>query len=191
MYYVVYGILWLFSLLPLKVLYLFSEFFYGMAFYVFKYRRKVVLDNLQIAFPEKSAKERVRIAKSFYRNFIDTFIEAVKLISMSDRQIERHSTGEFELVNSLTEQGKNIHAMAGHQFNWEFVNLLFAKNLKIPFVGIYMPISNKILDRVFYNIRKRYRTVLISAQDFKNKRHEVFANQYTLGLAAALQYPES
>lgn len=184
MYYVVYGFLWVCSLLPLRVLYLFSELFYGLAFYIFKYRRKVVLDNLKIAFPEKSEKERIRIAKKFYRNFIDTFIEAVKLISMSGRQIEKHSSFEFELVNRLIEQGKNIHVMAGHQFNWEFGNLIFAKNLNIPFVGIYMPISNKILDRVFYNIRKRYGTVLISAQDFKNKRHEVFARQYTLGLAA-------
>lgn len=184
MYYVVYGFLWLFSLLPLKVLYLFSEFFYGLAFYVFKYRRKVVLDNLQIAFPEKSEKERLRIAKDFYRNFIDTFIESVKLITMTRKQIERHSTSEFELINHLTERGKNIHVMAGHQFNWEFGNLLYAMNLKLPFVGIYMKISNKILDRVFYNIRKRYGTVLISAQDFKNKRFEVFANQYIIGLAA-------
>lgn len=184
MYYVVYGFLWLISLLPLRVLYLFSDGFYGLVFYVFKYRRKVVLDNLAIAFPEKSAKERMRIAKNFYRNFIDSFIESVKLITMSRRQIEKHSTGEFELINQLTDQGKNIHVMAGHQFNWEFGNLLYSMHLRIPFVGIYMQISNKILDRLFFNIRKRYNTVLISAQDFKNKRHEVFASQYILGLAA-------
>jgi len=87
MYYVVYGFLWLCSLLPLRVLYLFSELFYGLAFYVFKYRRKVVLSNLQIAFPEKSAKERIRIAKSFYKNLKENFIELVKLITMSDPEI--------------------------------------------------------------------------------------------------------
>ena len=57
-------------------------------------------------------------------------------------------------------------------------------NLSVPFVGIYMPISNKILDKVFYNFRKRYGTVLIAAQDFKSKMHHVFLNQYSLGLAA-------
>jgi KDO2-lipid IV(A) lauroyltransferase len=184
MYYVVKGFLWLISLLPLQVLYLFSEAFYGLAFYVVRYRKAVVLGNLQIAFPEKTDKERLRIAKQFYRNFIESFIESIKLLSMSRRQIEKHSQGDFEEINQLAASGKNIHVMAGHQFNWEFGNLLYALNLRIPFVGIYMPISNKILDRVFFNLRKRYGTILISAQDFKHKRFEVFSKQYTIGLAA-------
>lgn len=184
MYYVVYGFLWLMSLLPLRVLYLFSELFYGVAFYIARYRRKVVESNLRIAFPEKTEQERLRIAKQFYRNFIDSFIESVKLLSMSRKQIERRSQGDFEEINQLAAAGKNIHVMAGHQFNWEFGNLLYALNLKIPFVGIYMPISNRILDRIFFNLRKRYGTILISAPDFKNKRFDVFSRQYTIGLAA-------
>lgn len=184
MYYVVYGLLWLFSLLPLRVLYVFSDGLYGLVFYVFKYRKKVVLNNLGIAFPEKTEKERTRIARQFYRNFIDTFIEAIKLLSSGKRFIKRHSTGEYDEINRFVDRGCNIHIMAGHQFNWEFGNLLYALRLKVPFVGIYMPISNKALDRIFFNLRKRYGTILISAPDFKNKRHAVFSSQYLLGLAA-------
>lgn len=184
MYYVVYGFLWLISLLPLRVLYLFSDCCYGLAFYIVKYRKQVVMNNLLIAFPEKTEKDRLQIAKKFYRNFIDTFIEAIKLLSMSKNQVERHSTGEFDEINRFVDRGCNIHIMAGHQFNWEFGNLLYALNLKVPFVGIYMPISNKVLDRVFFNLRKRYGTILISAPDFRNKMHVVFSKQYLLGLAA-------
>ena len=184
MYYVVYGLLWLLSLLPLRVLYILSEGLYGLAFYVLKYRKTVVLNNLRIAFPEKTEQERLRIAKQFYRNFIDTFLEAIKLLSMTQRQMERRCTGEFDEINRYIDKGCNIHIMAGHQFNWEFGNLLYSLHLKIPFVGIYMPISNKLLDRIFFNIRKRYGTILISAPDFKNKRHEVFSRQYLLALAA-------
>lgn len=184
MYYVVYGILWLFSLLPLRILYVFSDAFYGIFFYILKYRRDVVMQNLRLAFPEKSDAERLRIAKQFYRNFIDTFIESVKLITMSKKQIMKRSTCDVERVNELIAAGKNIHLMAGHQFNWEFGNLMLSLNLRIPFVGIYMPISNQSLDRIFYNIRKRYGTILISAPDFKSKMHQVFSRQYLLGLAA-------
>ncbi len=184
MYYVVYGFLWLISLLPLRILYFFSECLYGLVFYIAKYRKRIVLDNLLHAFPEKTAAERLRIAKQFYRNFIDSFMEAVKLITMSEKQIRKRSTCEVEHINELIAKGKNIHLMAGHQFNWEFGNLIYALNLTIPFVGIYMPISNKSLDRIFFNLRKRYGTILISAPDFKNKMHEVFSGQYLLGLAA-------
>jgi KDO2-lipid IV(A) lauroyltransferase len=184
MYYIIYGSLYLVSLLPLRVLYLFADFCYVLVFYVFKYRRDVVMNNLLIAFPEKTDEERLQIAKRFYHNLIDTFIESVKFISISKKQLLRRSKGEFELLNGLIAKGNNIHVLVGHQFNWEFANLLYAINLSVPFVGIYMPISNKSLNRIFFNIRKRYGTILISAPEFKSKMHSVFDKQYMLGLGA-------
>lgn len=184
MYYIVYGFLYLLSLLPLRILYFLSDAIYGLVYYIVGYRKEVVTNNLLIAFPEKTKKERIRIAKDFYHNFIDTFIEAIKMISISKKELQKRSSGEFDLLNSLIDKGVNIHIMVGHQFNWEFANLLYALNLKIPFVGIYMPISNKILDRIFFNFREKYGTILISAPDFKNKMHKVFSTQYMLGLGA-------
>lgn len=184
MYYLIYGAMYLFSLLPLRVLYVFSDLIYGLVFYVFKYRRVIVSNNLAIAFPDKTDKERKKIEKQFYHNLIDTFIESLKFVSISKKEIQRRATAEFELINDLTDKGLNVHIMAGHQFNWEFGNALCAMSLKIPFAGVYMPISNKSLDRIFYKFRGKYGTVLISAPDFKNKMHEVFSKQYTLGLAA-------
>ena len=84
MYYLIYGFLYLLSLLPMWILYGISDLLYVLIFYVFGYRKTVVLQNLAIAFPEKSQQERVLIAKKFYRNFIDTFIETIKLFSASE-----------------------------------------------------------------------------------------------------------
>lgn len=143
------------------------------------------MNNLSIAFPEKSEKERRQIAKKFYHNFIDAFIESIKFISISKKQILKRSTCEFDLINELSAKGYNVHIMAGHQFNWEFGNALAAMTLHAPFVGIYMPISNKSLDRIFYNFRKRYGTILISATEYKkNANHPAFSKPYTFGLAA-------
>lgn len=145
----------------------------------------MVMNNLAIAFPEKTEKERLRIAKKFYHNFLDTFLESIKFISISKRQIVKRSTCDFGVINSLTAKGYNVHIMAGHQFNWEFGNAQAAMNLKAPFVGIYMPISNKSLNRIFYNFRKKYGTILISATEYKkNANHPAFSKQYTFGLAA-------
>lgn len=184
MYYIVYGLLWLISLLPLSVLYFFGDCIYGLIFYIIKYRRSIVLDNISKAFPEKNTGEVKKIAKQFYHNFIDTFIESIKLISAGRKFLNKHATCEIDLINDLTATGKNIHIMAGHQFNWEFANLIVSEKCKGPFVAVYMPISNKVLDKIFFKIRKRYGTFLIAAQDFKNKMHKVFAQQYLLALAA-------
>ncbi|HUM67165.1 MAG TPA: lipid A biosynthesis acyltransferase, partial [Chitinophagaceae bacterium] len=184
MYYIVYGFLYTISLLPFPVLYLISDFACFLMYRVFKYRRDIILSNLAIAFPEKTQEDRNAIAREFYRNFTDTFIESIKMISISRKQILKRSRCDFEYINELIDKGRNVHIMAGHQFNWEFANLTYAMNLKTPFVAVYMPVANKIFNRIFYDIRKRYGTVLISAWEFSSKMHSVFSNQYILALAA-------
>jgi Kdo2-lipid IVA lauroyltransferase/acyltransferase len=184
MYYVIYPILYLFSLLPFFILYGISDFFAFMLYNVVKYRKDVVMGNLKIAFPEKTATERVKIAKKFYQYFTDAMIESLKFISISKKQLLKRSTGSFDIINDLIDKGYNINLMAGHQFNWEYANLLYAINLKVPFVGVYMPIENKTFNKIFFDFRCRYGTLLISAHNFKHKMHDVFKNQYLLALAA-------
>jgi Kdo2-lipid IVA lauroyltransferase/acyltransferase len=184
MYYIVFLFLYLLSLLPFFILYGISDFFALLLYSVFRYRRDVVMNNLAIAFPQKTEAERRQIAKKFYRYFTDTFIESLKFISISKKQLLKRATGDFSIINELIDKGHNINLMAGHQFNWEYANLLYAINLKIPFVGVYIPIKNKVLDKVFYNFRRRYGTILISAPAFRNSMHEVFSRQYMLALAA-------
>ena len=109
MYYVVYGLLYAVSLLPLRILYLFSDFTYFLLYYVFGYRKKVVMGNLMQAFPEKTDEERKKIAKQFYLNFTDNFIEVIKLISASPSFINKHFTGDYTLCNKLYEEGRKCH----------------------------------------------------------------------------------
>jgi Kdo2-lipid IVA lauroyltransferase/acyltransferase len=184
MYYIIYGTLYIFSLLPLPLLYLFSELAYFILYRVIKYRRTLVMSNLLHAFPEKSEQERIKISKQFYRNLTDTFIESLKLQSMGKKGVRRMARGEYDIINDLIAEGYNIHILAGHQFNWEFANLTYALHLKIPFFGVYMPITNKTLNRIFYRLRKRYGTILISAHEFKTVKEEIFNQQYVLALAA-------
>lgn len=184
MYYVVYGFLYAVSLLPLRVLYLLSDLSFFVIYYITGYRREVVMGNLAIAFPEKSLEERKKIAKQFYLNFTDTFIETVKMLSIGPKELARRGVCDVEYLNSLIDQGKNIHIMAGHQFNWEFANLMYARTLKIPFIGIYMPVNNKIFDRIFFKSRSRYGTIMVSAWEFAAKMPQLFKEQYIMALAA-------
>ena len=142
------------------------------------------MGNLKIAFPEKTEEERKLIAKKFYQYFCDTFIESIKFISISKKQLLKRSVGSFDIINDLISKGYNINIMAGHQFNWEYANLLYSIKLDVPFVGIYMKIGNKSLNKIFFNIRKRYGTILMSTTEFKEQRHAVFEKQYILALAA-------
>ena len=83
MYYVVFGLSHLLSLLPFRILYFLSDGLYLLMYYCIKYRRDVVRDNLLKSFPEKSLDELIRIEKKFYHFFCDYFVETLKLTSIS------------------------------------------------------------------------------------------------------------
>lgn len=184
MYYIIFPLFYLLSLLPWRVLYFISDGVYGLIYYVFGYRKKVVMHNLSIAFPEKTEAERVRIAKDFYHNFIDTFIETIKLISVSEKEFDKRFTSNIEVINALYDTGKNAQMFTGHFFNWEFANLGFAKNAKFPLVLVYLPLGNKAFNKIIVDIRERYGSIMLSATEFKHKFKEMVHGRYALGLAA-------
>ncbi|MEP7142181.1 MAG: lysophospholipid acyltransferase family protein [Ferruginibacter sp.] len=184
MYYLVYGLLYLVSLLPFFILYLFSDVIYIMMYYVFGYRKTVVMGNLAIAFPEKSLTEHERIASQFYKNFVDTFIETIKLLSLSDAGFDKRCTGDFSLINKIAANGKNIQLMGGHQFNWEFTNLLFSRHIKIPLISVVANVENKIFNRLYFKFRARYGTILIPNSNFQRQMVGHMKKQYSLYLLA-------
>jgi KDO2-lipid IV(A) lauroyltransferase len=164
MYSIVYAIFYLISLLPLRVLYILSDAIYGILYYIIGYRRKVVHQNLIIAFPEKSDTERKKIEKAFYHQFVDTFIEAIKLISMSPKEFSKRFSINIDVLNNLYATGQNVQLVAGHFFSWEFANLGIAKQSKYPFIGVYMPLSNKVMDKIMYKMRSRFGTIFTNTQ---------------------------
>jgi KDO2-lipid IV(A) lauroyltransferase len=191
MYYLLYGFLYLFSLLPWRILYLLSDFVYSLLYYVFKYRRKVVMDNLQRAFPEKTALERVGIAKEFYHNFIDTFIETLKFLSISDQEFAKRISGNFEIFKDLYDSGQNVQIHSGHFFNWEYMNWAVPKYAPYPFIGVYKQVSNKAIDKLILNLRQRYHSIMLSTYDFKTTFHQLAKGRYALGLYADQNPPNT
>ena len=167
------------------ILYFIADGLYLITYYIIGYRKKVVMDNLAVAFPEKTISERRKIAKGFYRNFCDYIIESIKLISMSDKEFDKRCKADFSLVDRLAREGKNVQIHGGHQFNWEYCNLVTAKNThEIPFVGVYMPITNKLFNKIIYKIRTRYGTVLIAKPEFKKYYRSLLKQRYVITLGA-------
>lgn len=183
MYYIVYGLLWLISLLPFRALYILSDGIYVLVFYVFKYRKKVVMDNLRNAFPEKTEQERKRIAKKFYHNLLDTFLEMLKMLTVSEKSIVKRFTANWEVVHAIEKTGRSIQIHAGHNFNWELCNAGCPVNLKIPFLAVYMPMTNKIFEKIFYKLRSRFGTILLRATHMREDFAPYKDKQYALALA--------
>ncbi len=184
MYYVYYGIIKLFSLFPLSALYALSDFIAFLMHRVFKYRYEVVMKNLSIAFPEKTEAWRREIARKFYLNLTDTFIETIKTFSWSNEKLFAHFTVDAEEINARKEKSQSLTVVSGHFFNWEWANLVVSHNIKLPFIGVYMPLKNSAMDKVLYGLRKRTGTLLVPATDFKEKVKAYADRQHCLILVA-------
>lgn len=142
------------------------------------------MHNLQIAFPEKTEKERIQIAKKFYHNLIDYFLESIKLLTISDKEFYKRCSGNFNEINKIAASGISIQLHSGHQFNWEYANKIYSQKLDIPFILVYLPISNKTIDKVFKKVRSKNKTVLIDATNYRKNMLGIYKQQHVLALVA-------
>ena len=83
------GLILLLSKLPLRLLYILSDFAYFIVRYIVGYRRGVIQRNIAASFPEKTAKERERIISDFYHFFCDYAVETIRQLSMPAAEMRR------------------------------------------------------------------------------------------------------
>jgi KDO2-lipid IV(A) lauroyltransferase len=142
------------------------------------------MNNLLIAFPEKTEKERIAIAKKFYKNLMDMFIETIKMLSVSDKFLMKRIKGNWDVVNAIYPTGKSVQVHLGHNFNWEWGNTVFVKETPFKLLAVYMPIANKIFEKLFYKLRTRNGAIFLRATHMKEEFLPYRNSQYLLGLIA-------
>ena len=157
-YWLVYGGMWLFSALPFRVLYVLSDFNYLLMYHVWRYRRKVVRENLEKSFPEKTEAERLQIERKFYRYLSDYMLEDLKLLHMSAEDLcQRMIYKNTEQYLELTEKYGGIIVMIPHYANYEWLIGMGSvmKPGDVP-VQVYKPLKDKYLNELFKQIRSRF-----------------------------------
>ncbi len=184
MYYFVFALLYLFSLLPYFIIYAISNCIAFLLYHVVRYRRKVVFSNLTYAFPEKSAPEIQTIAKQFYKNFCDSWLETIKMISISESTLKKRISSDVKVLDQFFEAGRGVNILLGHQFNWEYCNLIVPHRVPFKVLVAYSPIENKTLNRLFLYIRQRFDAVLVPHNDMRRAMLPHRHTQYILGLVA-------
>jgi len=159
-YYIIGGIWWLLSLLPLKILYLFSDMLYVLVHHVIGYRKKIVRKNLTNSFPEKSLDEIKQIEKGFYHFFCDYIVETIKQFSISKEEMKKRMviSGVEEMKDRMEKENKTFcFIYLGHFCNWEWIaSLPYWVPNDILCAQIYHPLYNKAFDKLFLRIRNKF-----------------------------------
>ena len=144
--------------LPLPVLYLLGDFAYLIVYYLIHYRKDTVRGNLELVFGKDDRKKLRRIEKRYYRHLCDCIVETVKLLHISDKEIdERVDVPNGEFIDDIIRSGHPVVLFLGHYGNWEWVQAII-RHFSEPLIGgqIYAPLSDRVMDRVMLKIRSRF-----------------------------------
>lgn len=154
-FYLFYVFNWVITLLPLRILYIFSDLLYLVLYYFPSYRRKMVATNLKNAFPEKTAGELLIIERKFYKHLADMFIETLKMTHFSDKEMKkRFVVTNPEVLQKYKEEGRDIAAICGHYNNWEWMSAT-PLYTDIKCVTIYKPLRNRHFDKFMNDLRRK------------------------------------
>lgn len=153
----------LISLLPLQILFIFARLLYYILYYVIRYRKNVVRNNLTNSFPEKSEQEIIKIEKKYFKFLANLIFEIIKQKTISKKEtLKRVKFVGIEQLEAHFSEGESVLACTGHYGNWELGTLALGLNISAKTIVIYKPINNKTFEYWFNKLRTKFGNVFVA-----------------------------
>lgn len=122
--------------------------------FVMRYRRKVVLKNLEMAFPEKSYRERRRIMRNFYDTLAEIVVCTISLAGIKrerDNDVIVWANGKEHMERVA---GRDWIAMGAHYGCWEYLLLWSWFDPSYTFIGVYHPLRSIVFEHLYRRFRR-------------------------------------
>jgi Kdo2-lipid IVA lauroyltransferase/acyltransferase len=141
-----------------------SWFVYGLAevtaffiYYILKYRRGVVRENLVNSFPKKDLKQIKQIEKRYYQNLLRVFLESFYSYGFDkDEWKKRINFENPDLLTNVLDKGTPIILLSGHLNNWEWAGSSISALIDYPFEFIYKKVKNEKFGELMLNLRRKH-----------------------------------
>jgi Kdo2-lipid IVA lauroyltransferase/acyltransferase len=141
------------QVLPLKCALFIGDRIGDLFYFVIRSRRKVALDNLAHAFPEKNESERRKILWRNYQHFGRVMIEFARMpLLQRETILQTIPIHNKEYIDELIKQDKGVLIFSGHFGNWEYLAATMA-NVGLPLYCVFKEQKNLTIDQVI----KQYR----------------------------------
>ena len=143
---------------------------------VFRYRARVVAQNLHNAFPEQNAEWRKAVAQRFYKQFTDVTMEILHTSRMRLDDFARRVTIEgVDELNRLSEnRTRSVIVLTIHQGNWEWIAglpLYTSANI----FGSYKHIRNAFFNNLVTKTRSKFGITLFESKQIVKAIHRNFS----------------
>lgn len=165
-YFIVRFLIQAFSLIPFNAIYLFSKFLYFILFYLIRYRRRVVTNNLNNSYPGISKIKLDSLTKDSYRNLTEITVEGIKGLGFNEAALnQRFQFINAELILKYINNNQSVIVANGHIGNWEWAVLKFGYYFKNKSIGIYKQIKNEYLNNYINSLRAHSTIQLLSTRE--------------------------
>ncbi|WP_050726439.1 lysophospholipid acyltransferase family protein [Vulgatibacter incomptus] len=176
------GLLAIVKLLPLGAALALGRAGGGLAYGVFAKDRRLALEHLAKAFPEKTPEEQEAIARAMFRSLGETGMEIAQIDKL-DRRLESYVEIEPSAVAALDQarKGSGVVAVTGHIGNWE---LLFRRIVRSgrPAYAVGAELSHGGLTAIVEELRGPGRTIWRGAPGASKKLLRAFREDAYLAL---------
>ena len=126
-------LLWLVSIVPLKVLYIKSLILSNFFFY----RNHIIKSNIDNAFNNSNIHHKKQIIKGFRRYFLNLICEIIKMISVNNSFYSNRITiNNIEMLDKYYDRNQTVILMMGHHNNWEWAGQVISIKSKQKFVSV-------------------------------------------------------
>ena len=124
------------------------------SYYLVPLRKRTALNNLRIAFPEKSWRQRRRICRRTFANFGQTFFEFLRSPVRSPEELNQRVIFHGRaLLYQAQQSQRGTLLLTGHFGNWEIMAAAIC-NLGFPITVIGKRQRNRLADELINSYRR-------------------------------------
>jgi KDO2-lipid IV(A) lauroyltransferase len=127
-------------------------------------RRRLLLENLRSAFPEKSPEEIERLARASARAFGAAIVNFLAIAGADVDEVRRRvSVSGVEHYDEARAGGRGLLLLSAHLGGWE-LGAILAAIMDRPVVPVVRPLDNPLLERELERLRTRFGNRVIFKQ---------------------------
>ncbi|HLB59816.1 MAG TPA: lysophospholipid acyltransferase family protein, partial [Bdellovibrionota bacterium] len=171
-YYFILAIARISALLPWPIISLIAKVISWIWYYLIPFRKSLIIENISLAFPEKSAEEVRRITRANLTHYCLLVLESLQLGFLSQKEL-LEKIAAFQNPGAglkAYKEGKGLLILTAHIGNFEWMPAV-APLYGFNFVHIIAkPLRNPVAERLIQSTRGRWVKLITSKDGF----HEAF-----------------
>ncbi|MGP8005292.1 MAG: lysophospholipid acyltransferase family protein, partial [Smithella sp.] len=175
-------LLFVFRCIPLVVRKGFFRIAFSLFYHLVSKSRLIVLHNLQRSFPEKNAKEIIRIAKGVYRHFAIVAAEFFDMPYITKENIHKWvEIKGMEYADAALARGKGALSIVAHFGNWELLTIAIPMLIR-PMYIVYRPLDSPVINNMVEYVRTMQGNALIPKGGSGKKVIELLKENQIIGI---------